>query len=219
MDTRDADDRNKPFEDSPLGNALTVRRLSEWIADGFPIDVGRGSYGAPKLHWSKGDFDHTLRIGAFCSIAEDVSIFVGIHGRHTIDYVSTYPLGLIHGRARGKVPSATTKGNLGVRIGNDVWIGRGAMIMSGVTIGDGAVVAARAVVTKDVPAYSVVGGVPAKIVKPRFPASIVEKLLRLRWWDWTDETIAQRLLFFSTPHFETLLDTYLAEDASDDHDR
>lgn len=215
MAIHDADDHGRNFEGSLLAKALTVRRLAEHIADGYPIEVGRGTYGAPKLHWSKGDLDHKLRIGAFCSIAEEVSIFVGIHGRHTVDYVSTYPLGLVFGRASEKVPSATTMGDLGVRIGNDVWIGRGAMIMSGITINDGAVVAARAVVTKDVAPYSIVGGVPARAVKERFPADIVEKLLRLKWWDWSDETIAQRLPFFNSPHFETLLDTYLAEDASD----
>lgn len=215
MDIRDAEDRDSLFGNSPLGKALTARRLSEWIAEGFPIEVGRGSYGAPKLHWSKGDFGHSLRIGAFCSIADEVSIFVGIHGRHTVDYVSTYPLGLIHGRSSEKVPSATTLGDLGVRIGNDVWIGRGAMIMSGISIGDGAVVAARAVVTKDVAPYAIVGGVPAKVVKQRFAAATVDKLLRLKWWNWSDETIAERLAFFSSPHFEQLLDTYLAEDAGD----
>lgn len=215
MDTRDAEGGDSLFENSPLGKALTIRRLSEWIAEGFPIEVGRGSYGAPRLHWSKGDFGHKLRIGAFCSIAEEVSIFVGIHGRHTVDYVSTYPLGLVHGRSREKVPSATTLGDLGVSIGNDVWIGRGAMIMSGISIGDGAVVAARAVVTKDVAPYAIVGGVPAKVVKQRFAAVTVEKLLRLKWWNWSDEIIAERLAFFSSPYFEQLLDTYLAEDAGD----
>lgn len=215
MGSRDPDAPDRIFADSPLAQALTIRRLAGFIADGYPIEVGRGTYGAPKLHWSKGDFAHKLRIGAFCSIAEEVSIFVGIHGRHTVDYASTYPLGLVYGRAKEKVPSATTQGDLGVSIGNDVWIGRGAMIMSGITVGDGAVIAARAVVTKNVAPYAVVGGVPAKVVKHRFPPATVGKLLQLKWWDWSDETIAERLRFFNCPDFEGLLDTYLAEDAGE----
>ncbi len=202
--------------EGPLANALTAVKLSGLIASGYPITIGKASYGAPKLHWSNGDFAHTLDIGAFCSIADDVSIFVGKHGRHTIDYVSTYPLGLVYGRTADRVASATITSDLSVVIGNDVWIGRGAMVMSGITINDGAVIAARAVVTSDVPAYAIVGGVPAKMIKYRFPAETIERLLRLKWWDWPDDVIMRRLPFFNTPHFNELLDKYLEEGPSDE---
>ena len=201
------------FERSPLAPALTRTKLAPFLADGYPIEIGRGSYGAPKLHWSKGDFTPKLRIGAFCSIADDVSIFVGAHGRHTVDYVSTYPMGMVYGRADKRLPSKMTAGDLGVTIGNDVWIGRGAMIMAGVTIGDGAVVAARAVVNKDVAPYAIVGGVPAKLIRYRFDEATVQRLLRLQWWTWPDELIAERLPLFHTPEFAAQLDSYLSEKA------
>jgi virginiamycin A acetyltransferase len=102
-----------------------------------------------------------------------------------------------------------------VDIGNDVWIGRGAMIMSGVVIGDGAVVAARAVVNRDVPPYAIVGGVPAKTIRYRFSGEIIDKLLIAQWWRWTDEMILQRLPFFNTPDFDKQLDHYISEATSE----
>src|SRR6202035_4147784 len=80
-----------------------------------------------------------------------------------------------------------------VKIGNDAYIGRGAMVLSGVTIGDGAVVGARAVVTRDVRPYAVVVGNPAREVRRRFSDEVVEALLRIRWWDWPDEVVAERV--------------------------
>lgn len=78
-------------------------------------------------------------------------------------------------------------------IGNDVWIGYEAVIMAGITIGDGAIVAARAVVTKDVPPYTIVGGTPAKVIRKRFPDDTITTLLTLKWWDWPPETIQKHL--------------------------
>lgn len=199
------------YQSSVLAPALTSSRLQTYLNDGYPIRIGRASYGAPRLFWSKGDFSHDLEIGAFCSIADDVGIFVGKHGRHTIDYVSTYPLALVFGRSTNKVNSRTESGNMSVRIGNDVWIGRGSLIMAGVSIGDGAVVATRSVVNRDVPPYAVVGGTPAKVLKFRFDQDSIQKLLKIRWWNWPDELIAERHAFFQTPQFEQYLDQYLKE--------
>ena len=78
-------------------------------------------------------------------------------------------------------------------IGNDVWIGYEAVIMAGVTIGDGAVIGARAVVTKDVPPYTIVGGVPAKPIRRRFPEDVISDLLKIRWWDWPEEKIQMNI--------------------------
>ncbi|MEW5726856.1 MAG: DapH/DapD/GlmU-related protein, partial [Pseudomonadota bacterium] len=86
-----------------------------------------------------------------------------------------------------------------VRIGNDVWIGAAAMILDGVTIGDGAVVAAGAVVTREVPPYAIVGGNPAKVIRYRFPPEIVEELQRIAWWDWPDRRIKDFEPFFYGP--------------------
>jgi virginiamycin A acetyltransferase len=78
-------------------------------------------------------------------------------------------------------------------IGNDVWIGHEALIMPAVTIGDGAIIASRSVVTKDVPPYSIVGGNPAKIIRQRFDGATIETLLEIKWWDWPIEKITKHL--------------------------
>ena len=189
--------------------ALTKARLSAQIESGFPIIIGRHTYGPIKLHWDKGDFSHTLRIGSFCSIAEEVNIFVGRHGRHSVDCVSTYPMTMIFPRSNSASPSKYSTGDLSVNIGHDVWIGRGVTIMAGITIGHGAVIGARSVVTKDIEPYAIVGGVPGKKIRDRFDPRIIEKLLKLNWWDWDDDTISQRMDLFCTPNFEATLDKYL----------
>lgn len=118
----------------------------------------------------------TLTIGSYTSIAPDVRIFLG--DEHRTDWISTYPF---DGQPK-------TKGN--VTIGNDVWIGYGATIMSGVTIGDGAVIAARSHVVKSVNPYEVVGGNPARHIKYRFDEATIDLLLELKWWDMSDREIA-----------------------------
>lgn len=203
------------FDLSPLAPALTKNKLKDYQSRGYPISIGRGSYGGPNLYWDEGDFDHTLSIGAYSCIADDVSIFIGRHGRHTIDYVSTYPLGMVYGDPGHRTPSKVISGNLGVQIGNDVWIGRGAFIMAGVSIGDGAVVGARALVNKDVEPYSIVGGVPAEHIKYRFDNDTIQKLMKIKWWYWPDEVIAERREFFATPNFKDLLDKYAREKADE----
>lgn len=194
--------------------ALSEAKLSKYIAEGYPIEIGRYTYGGPRLHWSKGDFSYSLTIGAFCSIADGVGIFVGRHGRHSLDRVSTYPLAYALGaRPSERVRSANApKEDLSVAIGNDVWIGRDALIFAGVKIGDGAVIAARAVVNRDVAPYSVVAGVPAKKIRLRFDERICSKLLNLKWWNWPDELLKQRIDFFSDLNFEDQLDKYLQEE-------
>ena len=102
-----------------------------------------------------------------------------------------------------------------VTIGNDVWIGHGAVILPGVSIGTGAVIGANAVVTKDVPPYMIVAGVPAKILRPRFDEKTVERLLQSAWWDWSVELIYKALPDIQTMEINAFLDKWLplAEDA------
>ena len=90
-------------------------------------------------------------------------------------------------------------------IGNDVWIGYEAVIMAGVHIGDGAIIAARAVVTKDVPPYTIVGGTPAKEIRKRFDTEVIQQLLKLKWWDWSTNKIRQCLPYIAEGKLDELL--------------
>lgn len=148
--------------------------------------MGRHSYHRPVVHLYPGD-TAGVRIGNFTSVADDVELMPG--GNHRVDWVSTFALSvrLLGGDLPPGIP--ISKGD--IVIGNDVWLGRGVRVLSGVSIGDGAVVAAYSVVTKDVPPYAIAAGAPAAIRGTRFPDEIVQALLRIRWWDWPDEKIAE----------------------------
>lgn len=135
-----------------------------------------------------------LIIGKFCSIACGAK-FLFNSANHTLDSASTYPFPLFF-EEWGLDPKDVAKSweNKGdIVVGNDVWIGFEAIILAGVTIGDGAVIGARAVVTKDVPPYTIAGGVPAKPIRKRFDEDVISQLLRIKWWDWPKEKIAQNL--------------------------
>jgi acetyltransferase-like isoleucine patch superfamily enzyme len=165
-------------------------------------DIGDHTYGEPAVLWW-GE-PARLTIGKFCSIADDVTILLG--GEHPADWTSTYPFYGLAGRwtaGRDMPRPSTTKGD--VSIGNDVWIGLGATILSGVSIGDGAIVGARAVVTRNVPPYAIVGGNPARLLRMRFAKTVRERLLEIRWWDWPDEVIREHVdLFCGQPDLERL---------------
>ncbi|MEY8417772.1 CatB-related O-acetyltransferase [Oscillospiraceae bacterium 44-5] len=135
-----------------------------------------------------------LVIGKFCSIACGAK-FLFNSANHTQRSLSTYIFPVLFeewGLDVERIPEAwDNRGD--IIIGNDVWIGYEAVILSGVTIGDGAIVAARAVVTRDVPPYTIVGGVPAKPIRQRFSNPDIAQLLELRWWDWPKEKIARTI--------------------------
>ena len=135
-----------------------------------------------------------LKIGKFCSIACGAK-FLFTSGNHSMKSLSTYTFPIFFDEwgldAKDIRDAWDNKGD--TVIGNDVWIGYEAVIMSGVTIGDGAVIAARAVVTRDVPPYTIVGGVPAKTIRPRFDDRTAARLLELQWWNWPVEKIRANL--------------------------
>ncbi|MFC6098048.1 CatB-related O-acetyltransferase [Flavobacterium qiangtangense] len=152
--------------------------------------IGDYTYGRPNILFNEPTVQ--LRIGKFCSIADEVTIFLG--GNHRVDWISTYPFNILS----DDFPNATnikghpmTKGD--VTIGNDVWIGNRVTLLSGVTIGDGAVIAAGAIVTKDVPCYEIWGGNPARFLKRRFSDEHIAMLLKEKWWEWDIEKINRKV--------------------------
>ena len=136
-----------------------------------------------------------LVIGKFCSLACGAR-FLFNSANHTLKSLSTYPFPIFWGEEWGidKSEVASAWDNRGdIVVGNDVWIGYEAVILSGVTIGDGAIIGTRAVVTRDVPPYTIVGGVPAKPIRRRFDDAVIARLEALRWWDWDEERIRRSI--------------------------
>ena len=140
------------------------------------------------------EFGDRLIIGKFCSIACGTQFIMG-PANHRISSVTTYPFAVFGGEWAERVPSHLSqlpfKGD--IIVGNDVWIGRNSVILPGVTIGDGAIVAAHSVVARDVEPYTVVGGNPARFLKKRFREELIQLLLQLRWWDFSPEKLVEIL--------------------------
>lgn len=148
-----------------------------------------------------------LVIGKFCSIACGAK-FLFNSANHALSSLSTYPFPIFFeewGLPVEDIPKAwDNKGD--IILGNDVWIGYEAVVLAGVTIGDGAIIGARAVVTRDVPPYTIVGGVPARPIRQRFAPETVETLERLKWWDWPEEKIARHLDDIQSGRIEKLIE-------------
>ena len=135
-----------------------------------------------------------LIIGRYCSIACGAK-FMFTSGNHNMTSLSTYPFPIFDeewGLNGANITDAWNNDG-DIVIGNDVWIGYEAVIMQGVHIGDGAIIGTRAVVTKDVPDYTIVGGVPAKEIRKRFSEDVIAKLIDLQWWNWDDEKVQKNL--------------------------
>lgn len=130
-------------------------------------------------------------VGAYCSISWDVTIGAV---SHPMDRISMHAF--TYREQFGIVNKDTILPQKVTKIGNDVWIGCGAIILSGVAIGDGAVIGAGAVVTKDVEPYTIVAGVPAKPIRKRFEKEIIEELLKLQWWNFSDRQLKENIEFF-----------------------
>ncbi len=140
-----------------------------------------------------------VRIGNFCSVARQVTIQ---EFNHRTDGLSSYHV-FKNIFNEGVEKDIESKG--GIVIGNDVWVGANASLLSGVNIGHGAVIAANSVVSKDVPDYAIVAGVPAKVIKMRFDQSVIDRLLEIEWWEWSTEKIKRnRTLFEESISLEKL---------------
>ena len=147
-----------------------------------------------------------LVIGKFCSIA-CCAKFIFNSANHTLSSLSTYPFPIFFEEWELDVKNITNawdnKGD--IVIGNDVWIGYEAVIMAGVTIGDGAIIGTGAVVTKDIPPYTIVGGIPAKPIRKRFKQETIDILLKIKWWNWSDEKIYKHILDIQNGNIENLI--------------
>lgn len=147
------------------------------------------------------------RINPFCELSHvNVGNFtaIGHHckiglGQHPLNYVSTHSIFYKKNIFKNNWVKPIEFPVRPINIGNDVWIGIESTIMDGVTIGDGAVIGAKSLVTKDVPPFAVVGGIPAKIIKYRFAPEIINKLLEIKWWDLSDKEIEAKMEFFHEP--------------------
>ena len=172
---------------------------NDFVADPLQFEKNNVLYHYP-IHREK------LIIGKFCSIACGTKFLFNC-ANHTLKSLSTYTFPLFYEEWELEKSNITTawdnKGN--IVIGNDVWIGYEAVIMAGVHIGDGAIIAARAVVTKDVPPYTIVGGTPAKEIRKRFDTEVIQQLLKLKWWDWSTNKIRQCLPYIAEGKLDELL--------------
>jgi virginiamycin A acetyltransferase len=145
----------------------------------------RGDYTyGPPFHIQKWNDNTHYSVGKFCSLSDNITLFLG--GNHNTKSISTYPFHIIKDLEKLDT-HPLSKGDITIQ--NDVWIGSHATILSGVTIGNGAVIAAYSVVTKNVPAYAIAAGNPAKIVRYRFTEDQISALLKIAWWDWPLEKI------------------------------
>lgn len=167
-----------------------ARRL---IREHFDIEIGRYTYGAYRID---GSIDDGTRIGSFCSIAPNSRI--GGAG-HPLDRVSTHPFTYLSNRGFVPADDDALQASLTrpVVIDDDVWIGENAILLPGVRVARGAVIGAGAVVTKDVPPYAIVLGVPARIARHRFTPEQIERLLAIDWPSWSDERIRADVDAFS----------------------
>jgi acetyltransferase-like isoleucine patch superfamily enzyme len=168
------------------------------------ITMGRWSYfdAPPAVHRYPGGPDEVITVGAFCSIAKDVAFVLS--GNHDSRRVTTSPVRkLLLGESNET--SGEISGRGGIIIGNDVWIGRGAMILSGARVADGAVIGARAVVAGQVDAYAVVAGNPAREIRKRFDADTVGRLLASAWWDLSDDILKDAVDLLASRDIERFL--------------
>jgi acetyltransferase-like isoleucine patch superfamily enzyme len=165
------------------------------------VTMGAHSYGVPELFTFRGDATR-LTIGRYVSIAAQVQILLG--GNHRVDWLTAYPL-----RARLQLPGAHMDGhpasNGDIVIGNDVWLGFGCKILSGVEVGDGAVVGAFSVVTKSIRPYAIAVGQPARELRRRFSDEQVAALLRVAWWEWPDDEVRQEVSALCSANVDAFL--------------
>ena len=192
-----------------------------WFVTGKKIRIGAFSYGTPKVLMYTDKYG--LVIGKFCSIAFNVQILVDMN--HLTHWISTYPFGeMVNGLPRlslgepggkgagdiviGNDVEPGGKGAGDMVIGNDVWIGQDVLIVPGVQIGDGAVIAAGSVVTKNVRDYEVVGGNPARHIRNRFTDKQISELKSIKWWDWPPDKIKANYQLLQSSNIDEFIEKF-----------
>jgi len=175
-----------------ITNIIWENIVSKFIEPNCRVQIGAYTYGNPKVVTTH---NGKIVIGKFCSIADDVSI---VGDNHSFRKVANFPLPWWLENIK-RIPFQKPNASFGQRkelpivIGNDVWIGAGAIILPEVKIGDGAIIGAGAVVTHDVPAYAIVVGVPAKILRYQFGQKQIDQLEKIAWWNWNDDKIIKNI--------------------------
>ena len=184
---------------SPLANwdsKTTFTKKSALRHHSKSFNVHIGDYSSIGI----GSCVSNARIGRFTVIARDCYVGVGAHPTCYLTAHSVFYKNQPWGFHPEWVKEIDFKEDALSYIGNDVWIGTRSIVMDGVNVGDGAIVAAGAVVTKDVPPFAVVGGIPAKVIKYRFAPEVIQRLLEIKWWDLPDEEITRCIDLFHTPN-------------------
>ncbi|MEM6649680.1 MAG: CatB-related O-acetyltransferase [Pseudomonadota bacterium] len=189
-----------PLQDHPritfLQNLSLPPNVSVGAYSYYDDEKGAEAFQKNILYHFEFTGDH-LKIGKFCALASGTKFMMN-GGNHRIDAFSTYPFMIFGGDWANRFPEENdfpSKGD--TVIGNDVWMGWNSVMMPGIEIGDGAIIASHAVVTKDVPPYAIVAGNPATIIRLRFSEEIISILLKLKWWNWDVDTITTHLPIIS----------------------
>lgn len=198
-----------PFRGTPLGKQVKNPNIL----------VGRYSYYSGYYHGHS--FDECARyltadrketdrliIGSFCSIGTGVSFIMAGNQGHRLEWISTFPFFFAGEECMGRALNGYQRAG-DTEIGSDVWIGAEAMIMPGIQVGHGAVIGARAVVTKNIEPYAIVGGNPAKPIRKRFSDEQIRQLLEMAWWDWPEDQLAAAMKFLCSENVDGLYKHWL----------
>ena len=179
-------------------------KLAEGVGiKGVVSGIGRYTYGYDRISVGYANSSR-LKIGSFCSIDEHITVYLG--GKHNSSWGTTFPFGHIHQSIFPYHGEGHPTTNGDVVIGNDVWISNNVVIMSGVTIGDGAIITNNSCVVRDVSPYEIVGGNPAEHISYRFSHDIIKRMLKLKWWDWSDDKILSNLPLLCNPDVTKFLE-------------
>lgn len=175
---------------------------TKYYFDDPRVKIGDFTYGIPFI--ADYSADYQISIGKFCSISNNVEFIVG--GQHPYNHVSQYGIiPQLEEYFKFKYENLPTAPLI---IGNDVWIGRNAVIVKGVTIGDGAIIGSNAVVAKDVPPYAIVAGNPARVISYRFNDDTIQSLLQIKWWDWPDQQIVDNIELIMSSNIDEFIKTF-----------